>query len=213
MKDNITDKELKLAARIDDLHEDAARPEFSGGGLLSMASGFLFGKVSRGLIAAALILFIGFHAWQGFNDVPQKLADLTAKQSEAGKAIAEANALGGKIGDKTIARATLEAELSKLQSDAQTAEADAEAQATIVNGATVRLQTIRADIAKTQAEADAAKAEADAQLQIITGIPAAIAQKQAEVEQAEASLAAKIQGDIFAIKTDLNVMNDPFFQR
>ena len=40
-------------------------------------------------------------------DVNQKLADLTAKQSEAGKAIAEANALGGKIGDETIARAII----------------------------------------------------------------------------------------------------------
>ena len=212
MSDKITDKEIELATRANELREEATRPDFPGGGLLSMASKFLAGKISRVLIMFVLSLYICFHAWQGFNDVPQMLADLTTKQAEAGKAIAEANALGAKIGAETVARATLEAELSNLQAEARTADADAKAQAAIVNGATVRVQTIRAEIAKTQAEADAARAEADALLQNIGGSPAAVAQKRAEVEQLESEVDSTIETLKFSVQTSLKIVNDPMFR-
>jgi chromosome segregation ATPase len=192
MADEPTEKELKLAARVNELDDAAAQPVLGDGGLFAAAVKFLMSRVSRGMMAAALSIFIAFHAWEAINEAQQSMSELQTKRGEAGKAIAEANALNAMIGNTTIARATLEAELKKTQEQAAAAEADAAAQNEIVNGASIRLQTLRAEIEKTRAEADAAKAEADAQTQIIDGLPANVAQKKAEVETAESEVAKKI---------------------
>ncbi len=195
-----TEKELKLAARVNELDDAAAQPVLGDGGLFAAAVKFLMSRVSRGMMAAALSIFIAFHAWEAINEAQQSMSELQTKRAEAGKAIAEANALNAMTGNTTIARATLEAELKKTQEQAAAAEADAAAQNEIVNGASMRLQTLRAEIEKTKAEADAAKAEADAQMQIIDGLPAAVAQKKAEVETAEAKVQSEIETHRLLVK-------------
>jgi DNA repair exonuclease SbcCD ATPase subunit len=194
MSNEPTEKELKLAVRVNKLEDAAVQPALGDGGLFASAVKFLMSRVSRGMMAAALSIFIAFHAWEAFNESQQLRAELQTKRAEAGKMIAEAVALNAMSGNGTVARATLEAELQKTQEQAATAAADAAAQNEVVNGASMRLQTLRAEIAKTQAEADAAKAEADAQTQSIDGMPAAIAQKKAEVETAETDVAKAIEG-------------------
>lgn len=193
MSNEPTEKELKLAARVNELGDAAARPTLGDGGLFAAAVKFLMSRVSRGMMAAALSIFIAFHAWEAFNELQQLTAELQTKRAEAGKMIAELVALNGMSGNGTVARATLEAELQKTQEQAAAAAADAAAQNEIVNGASMRLQTLRAEIAKTQAEADAAKAEADAQTQSIDGMPAAIAQKKAEVETQEENVKGEVE--------------------
>ncbi len=195
-----TEDELKLATRVNDLEDQAAQPVLGDGGLFAAAVKFLMSRTSRGMTAAALSIFIAFHAWVGFNQSQQLMAQLQIKSAEADKAAAEAIALKSITGGSTIARATLEAELKKTQELAAAAEADAAAQNAIINGASMRLQTLRAEIQKTRAESDAAKFEADAQMQIIDGLPAAIAQKKAEVETAESAVAKEIETDKFLVR-------------
>ena len=200
MSNEPTEKELKLAARVNELDDAAARPALGDGGLFAAAVKFLMSRVSRGMMAAALSIFIAFHAWEAFNEAQQWMSELQTKRAEAGKAIAEANGLNAMAGNSTVARATLEAELSKTQEQAAAAEADAAAQNEIINGASMRLQTLRAEIEKTKAEADAAKAEADAQTQLIDGMPAVVAQKKAEVETDEAAVVKEIEADKFLVR-------------
>jgi chromosome segregation ATPase len=193
MADKITDKELKLAERVDDLSDAAARPVIGGGGLLAAAANFLMQRVSRGLMMAALTIFIAYHGWEAYNGSLQALADLQTKRAEAGTAIAEANALNAKTKAGTLALANMKAELDRLQQQAAETQAKADADNTIINDQSVKLQTIRAEIDKTKAEAQAARVEADAQLQKINGLSANVAQKKAEVETAEAEAQAEIQ--------------------
>ena len=49
-----TEKELKLAARVNELDDAAARPALGDGGLFAAAVKFLMSRVSRGMMAAAL---------------------------------------------------------------------------------------------------------------------------------------------------------------
>jgi hypothetical protein len=206
MADNITDKELKLAERVNDLSDAAARPVIGGGGLLAAAANFLMQRVSRGLIMAGLTIFIAYHGWEAYNGSLQALADLQTKRAEAGTIIAEATALNAKTKTGTLALANMKVELDRLQQQAAETQAKADADNTIINDESVKLQTIRAEIDKTKAEAQAARVEADAQLQKINGLPAAVAQKKAEVETAEGEAKAKIEAHKFMVKTAIDPM-------
>lgn len=199
MSDKITDKELKLAERVNVLSDAAARPVVGGGGFLSAAANFLMRRVPRGLIIAALTVFIAYHGWEAYNGSLQTLADLQIKHAEAGTAIAEATALKAKTKEGTLALANMKAELERLQQQAAETQAKADADNTIINDQTVKLQTIRAEIDKTKADAQAAKVEADAQLQKINGLPAAVAQKKAEIETAEAEARSEIQSHKYLV--------------
>ncbi len=179
-------RELELAARVNELDDAAMRTPVGGSGLLAAAVNFLMGRVTRGIMTAALTIFVAYHGWTALNSAQQLVADLQTKQAEVGQAQAEANALNSKAGDATVARATLEAELKKTQEQAAAARADADAQNAIINGASVRLVTLRAELEKTQAEAQQAKADADAQTQIIDGMTMAVAQEKADVAALEA---------------------------
>jgi hypothetical protein len=203
MSDKITENELKLADRVNELSDAAARPVVGGGGILAAAANFLMQRVSRGLIIAALTVFIAYHGWEAYNGSQQALADLRTKRAEAGTAIAEANALNAKTKAGTLALANMKAELERLQQQAAETQAKGDADNTIVNDQTVKLQTIRAEIDKTKAEAQAAGVEAAAQLQKINGLPAAVAQKKAEVETAEAEARSEIQSHKYLVLESL----------
>ncbi len=71
-----TEKELELAARVNELDDASMRPAVAGGGLLSAAVNFLMGHVTRGIMAVGLIIFIAYHGWIGVNSVLQLRADL-----------------------------------------------------------------------------------------------------------------------------------------
>jgi hypothetical protein len=205
MSDNITDKELKLAERVNELSDAAARPAVAGGGLFAAASNFLMRRVSRGLMTAALTVFIAYQGWEAYNGSLQALADVQAKRAEAGTAIAEANALNAKMDASSVAFASMKAELEKLQQQAAATQADADAQNSVIGDSTVKLQTLRAEIEKTQAEARAAKVEADAQMQKIDGLSAAVAQKKAEVETAEAAAVAEVERHRLVVSQGLQI--------
>lgn len=193
MTDKITDKELELAAHVNELSDAAERPVVAGGGLLAAATNFLMRRVSRGILAALLVVFCFYHGWEAYNGSLQNLADLQTKRAEAGSAIAEATALNAKTERETLALASMRADLAKLEQQAAAAQVEADAQNTVIGEASVKLLTLRAEIDKARAEALAAKVEADAQLQKINGLPAAVAQKKAEVETAEEEVRAQIE--------------------
>jgi vacuolar-type H+-ATPase subunit I/STV1 len=189
-----TKKELELAERVNDLGDAAARPVVAGGGLLSAAANFLMRRVSRGIMTAALTVFITYHGWEAFNGSLQAMADLQSKRAEAGTAIAEANALNAKTGGSSLALASMKAELEKVQQQAAALQAEADAQNAMIGDATVKLRTLRAEIDKTKADAQTAKVEADAEMQMIGNTPANVAQKKAEVETLEQKVRSSIEG-------------------
>jgi hypothetical protein len=205
MTDKITDKELKLADRINELSDAESRPVVTGGGLFAQAVNFLMRRVSRGIIATALIIFISYHGFEAFNGALQSMADLQTKRAEVGQTVAEANALRAKIGTDTLALGQMKAELEKTEQEAIATQAEADAQNNNIGDESVKLQTLRAEIERTKAEAQAAKAEADAQLQKIAGLPLIIQQKKSEVETAEAEMAAEVERHRLLVKQGLEI--------
>ncbi|MGD0762517.1 MAG: hypothetical protein ABR929_04870 [Roseiarcus sp.] len=198
-----SDKELELAARVNELDDDALRPAVAGSGLLAAAVNFLLGRVTKGIVTAVLTVFIAYHAWEAFNASQQLTADLQIKTAEAGKMIAEAKAITAKTGETTLRFAALQAELDKTQQQAIAAKADADAQNAIVDGASVRLRTLQAELDKTQQQAAAAKADADAQNQIIDGAPMRLVTLRAELEKTRAEAQqAKADADAQTQKID-----------
>jgi hypothetical protein len=194
MADKITENELKLADRVNELNDAAALPVVTGGGLFAQVANFLMRRVSRGMILTALIVFVLYHGFEAYNGVSQGVSDLQQKRADVGKATAEAQALNAKIGGDSVALANMKAEIEKQEQQAAEIRVKADADNTYVDDATVKLQSIRAEIDKTKAEAKAAKAEADAQLQLVDGLPLAVQQKKAEVETLEAQVKAIFAG-------------------
>jgi hypothetical protein len=203
MSDKITDTELKLAERINSLSDAAARPVVGGGGLLSAAANFLMSRVSRGMMAAALTVFIAYHGWEAFNGSLQAMSKLQQKRAEVGQTVAEAVSLNAQIGNDSAALARMKAELEKLQQEERAIRAEADAQNTIIGDNTLKSHTLRAEIDKTKAESQGAQIEANAQTQIIDGMPAKVAQKKAEVETLEEQVKAQVakqKSDVEAAK-------------
>jgi hypothetical protein len=205
MTNEPTTRELELAGRVNDLSDAAARPVVAGGGLFAAAGNFLMRRVSRGLIMAALAVFIAYHGWEAYNGSLQAYADLRAKRAEAGSAVAEATALRAKTKSGTLALANMKAELERLQQQGAETQAKADADNTIVNDQSLKLQTLRAEIDKTNAEAQTAGIKVAALLQEINGMPAVVAQKKAEVETAEAEADAEIQRHRLIVRKGLEI--------
>jgi hypothetical protein len=205
MTNEPTTRELELAGRVNDLSDAAARPVVAGGGLFAAAGNFLMRRVSRGLIMAALAVFIAYHGWEAYNGSLQAYADLRAKRAEAGSAVADATALRAKTKSGTLALANMKAELERLQQQGAETQAKADADNTIVNDQSLKLQTLRAEIDKTNAEAQTAGIKVAALLQEINGMPAVVAQKKAEVETAEAEADAEIQRHRLIVRKGLEI--------
>ncbi len=198
MSDKISDKELQLAVRVNELNDAAALPGAVGGGLLGAAANFLLRRVSRGFIAACLLMFTAYHGWEAFNGALQSTATLQNKRAERDQAIARANAYNTTDGEgHALALQTMLAEIEKVKAQAAATQAEADAQNAKIGDSTVRLRTMREEIANTQAEAKTAAFEANAQTQLIDNMPAAVALKKAEVEtleqQAQAALAKQVE--------------------
>jgi cell division protein FtsB len=198
MSDKITENELKLADRVNELSDAAARPVVTGGGLFAQAVNFLMRRVSRGIMTTALIVFIAYHGFEAFNGALQAMADLQGKRAEVGATIAEEKALNTKVDGETVAVRTMKAEIDRLEQQAAATQAQADAENAKIGDGTVSLQKLRAEIAKTKAEAQEAKAQADAQTQTLNGMPVAVAQKQADV--------AQLEGEVKSLATDFHIL-------
>jgi chromosome segregation ATPase len=184
MSDNLTNAEKKLATRVGNLRDAAARPQVDGLGMLGDALNFIGARVPLQLIRWALVIVLGFYAWDCFTRAQQAVAILETKRGEAGKLEADALAINSRIGGDSAELAKLKAELEQLQADARTTKADYEANATIINGAPARLATIRAEIEKIQNDAKIAQADYEANATIISGVPARLATMRAEIDTA-----------------------------
>jgi hypothetical protein len=194
MSDNITDKELKLADRVNELSDAAARPVVTGGGLFAQAVNFLMRRVSRGMMTTALIVFIAYHGFEALNGAVQAMADLQGKRAEVGTTIAEAESLNTKVDGETVIVRSMKAEIDRLEQQAAATQAEADAQNASIGDGTIKLQTLRAEIAKTKAEAQEAKAQADAQMMIVNNMPVAAAQKKADVALLMGEVQKEVQG-------------------
>ena len=190
--DKLTDKDRALAEKIIKLREASGRPMIEGGGMVGDTLNFVSARVPPALIKVALVVFIGFHAWEYYNRSQQFVAQVESKRAEALEGQVRADAVNKVTAGVTARTATLEAEFEKVKADAATAQAEAEALGAQVKNGSIRLATLKAEIANTQAEADKAQAEADAQTQVIDGMSLAVAQKKADVAQAEEDAKSKV---------------------
>ncbi|MHB8267476.1 hypothetical protein [Bradyrhizobium sp.] len=193
MSSELTDKEKALAGQVAALQDAPARPRIQGGGLVGETLNFISAHVPPVLIKIALVVFLGYHAWDYYNRAQQMVAEVESKQGEAAKFKADADAIYNRIGADSAELAKLKAELTRLRAEGDTAKADYEAQATIIDGVPLRLATVKAEIENTSSEASKAQYELDASKQTIDGMPFTVAQKKAEVEALEAKARAAIE--------------------
>jgi hypothetical protein len=209
VSNELTDKEKALAGRAAALQDTSARPKIEGGGMLGETLNFVSAHVPPVLIKIALVVFLGYHAWDYYNRAQQMVAQVESKRAEATEMQAKADSVNAMVDGQSTSRNKLLADLAQLRAAAETAKANALALGTQVKGETIRLATIKAEVETTKAQAETAQAEADAQNQLINGIPLAVAQKQAEVD----ALQSKIQGQISALRQIIRMfVTDPVYR-
>jgi hypothetical protein len=188
MPDDLNDNERDLVAKIAESTEADARPQVHGAGWYGDVLNFVAKKVPVHVIRGALIVFIGYEAFEYYSKAQLAVADLVTKRAQVNQTEAEAAALRGKIGSDTAELARLKAELERLEADAASADADARAQAQHIGSDSARLATIRAEIETANAEAARVQSEVAAQNQNIDGLPLVVAKKKNEVEAAETEI-------------------------
>jgi hypothetical protein len=205
----LTDKEKALAGQAAALQDTTARPKIEGGGMLGETLNFVSAHVPPVLVKIALVVFLGYHAWDYYNRAQQMVAQVESKRAEAMETQAKADGVNAMVDGKSTARNKLLADLAQLRAAAETAKANALALSTQVRGETIRLATIKAEVETTKAQAAKTQAEADAQTQSINDVPLSVAQKRAEVDALQSHIQAQISGLRQMIRMYLK---DPGFQ-
>lgn len=147
------ERELELAARVNELSDADAAPTVASVGIFALVVDFLKRRVTRGIMTVCLIVFIAYHGWEAFNGSQQAMADLQTKRAEAGQMEAEAAAINANVGGKSMQLETLLAQIGKTQAEADQAKADADAQTQLINGMPVALAQKQADVAALKGEA------------------------------------------------------------
>jgi len=209
VSNELTDKEKALAGQAAVLQDTTARPKIEGGGMLGETLNFISAHVPPVLVKIALVVFLGYHAWDYYNRAQQMVAQVESKRAEAMETQAKADGVNAMVDGNSTARNKLMADLAQLRAAAETAKANALALSTQVRGETIRLATIKAEVETTKAQAAKTQAEADAQTQSINGIPLSVAQKRAEVDALQSHIQAQISGFRQIIRVFLK---DPGFQ-
>jgi hypothetical protein len=189
--------ESELAKRLDALEAEAARRGAARGRFVS--------RVASLLVTAALILVLGWHGRDYFDNWRNVSGQTQELEANAGALAAAVEAKDLHMDTEPLQVQKMRVDVARLEAEAEKAKAEADAQSTLINDATMRLRLLQADIARTRAEADKAQAEADAQTQIINGISLAVAQKQAEVKKAEAEAETRIE-DLKALMAPLKLV-------
>jgi hypothetical protein len=187
----LTDTEKELAGKIVKLRGKSGRPKITGGGMVGDLLNAISEHVPTNLVRAALVVFLGYHAWDYYARAQQMVADVEAKNAEARQAEVEADAINQKIGVDSASLAKVKAELTALQAAAQIAEADAKAQAQTIGNGTARLAMLRAEIDAAKNQAASVQAKVDALRQNINGMPLIVAQKKTRLRRRKSPLSKK----------------------
>jgi hypothetical protein len=153
MAEKPNERELALAARVNELSDADAAPTIASVGIFALVVDFLKRRVTRGVMAVALLVFIAYHGWAAFNDSQQSMADLQTKRAEAGQMEAEAAAINSNASGGSMQLETLLAQIGKTQAEADQAKADADAQTQLINGMPVAVAQEQANVAAAEAEA------------------------------------------------------------
>jgi hypothetical protein len=194
MRNGLTDKERLLAGQVAALHDTTARPRIESGGMVGETLNFIAAHIPPVLVKIALIVFLGYHAWDYFNRAQQMVAQVESKRADATETQAKADSVNTTVDGQTTARAKLKADLDKLRADANTARANAQALGTQTKDGTLRLQQIRADVETMQYEAQKADAEQAVQNEVVSGgVTRAVAQRRAEIAALNAENGKMIQ--------------------
>jgi uncharacterized protein YecT (DUF1311 family) len=87
----------------------------------------------KAVIVGALVVFLGYHAWDYYNAARRDPAETQDIMAKAGTAQVDYEAQNKMVGNDTRRGAMVEAELRKLRAEAITAEAQAEANSMLVD--------------------------------------------------------------------------------
>ena len=147
-----SERELELAARVNELADDEVAPKVASIAMLSLAVAFLRTHVGKGVITFIVAMFVIYQGWAAFNDARQGMADLQAKRAEAGQLEAEATAVNASINGGSVQLETLLAQIAKTQAEADQAKAEANAQTQLFNGMSVAVAQKKADVAALEAQ-------------------------------------------------------------
>lgn len=164
MSEGLTEREAALAARVKELEAAAAQRQSAGagGGLVEQIWRYFSAFVPPWIIGCGLAMFLGFHAFENFNNAKILAAETKIKKAQAAIADAQGRAADASIDGVKAQVATLAAEVAKKQNEAARARVEALTLNATLNGETTRLQQVRAELANKQAQAEKAKLEANA---------------------------------------------------
>jgi hypothetical protein len=178
--DKPTPEEIARAKEI--LKQEGEKPGAQQSGFMGVWGMILqmTHMLPKSVIVGALVVFLGYHAWDYFNAARRDPAETQKIMSEAAREQAEADAQNKRVGNDTVRGAAVEAEMQKLRQEAAAAKATTDALTQQINGLTAAEGIKRAELEKLANEARTAKAEADAQTAVL------MAQKKAELARTEA---------------------------
>jgi len=121
----------------------------------------------KSVIVGALVVFLGYHAWDYYNAARRDPAETQEAIAKAAAAQAEADAQNKRVGNDTVRGAAVEAEMQKLRAEAAAAKVTTDALTQQINGLTAAEGIKRAELEKLANEARIAKADADAQTALL----------------------------------------------
>jgi hypothetical protein len=147
----------------------------------------------KSVIVGALVVFLGYHAWDYYNAARRDPAETQEAIAKAAAAQAEADAQNKRVGNDTVRGAAVEAEMQKLRAEAAAAKVTTDALTQQINGLTAAEGIKRAELEKLANEARIAKADADAQTALL-------------MEQRKAEL-AKTRADARSAEWTANYLN------
>jgi hypothetical protein len=122
-----TEAEIAHARRI--LAQEAgATPEFNqSGGLWGMVAQLINSTVPRLVLTAAALVFLGYHAWDYYNEARREPALTEEIQAKAAIEKVKADALNQKIENDTLEARLKKAELERAIAEAKARKAEADA--------------------------------------------------------------------------------------
>jgi hypothetical protein len=186
--DKPTPEEIARAKEI--LRQEGEKPGAQQSGFMGVWGMILqmTHMLPKSVIVGALVVFLGYHAWDYFNAARRDPAETQEIMAKAAAAQAEVDAQNKRVGNDTVRGAAVEAEMQKLRAEAAAAKATADALTQQINGLTQAEGYKRAELEKLANEAQTAGAEARAATALL------MRQKNAEVAKAEADARASQWG-------------------
>jgi hypothetical protein len=187
MPEEITEREAALMARVAQLEAAVSqRSRPAGGNAIEQLWRYFSAFVPSWIIVAGLAVFLGFQAWEYYNQGPLLAADTQLKAAQAAIADAKSRAANTDVDGVKMQIATVRADVAKKQNEAARAKVEADAQNAKLGDETTRLQQIRAELDKKQQDARRSKLEADTQNALLDGETTRLQQVRAELQKKQA---------------------------